>query len=246
MTARVAHLFRHPIKAIGREEVAEVDLIAGRTLPGDRRFAVAHDAAKLTDGDWVRCMNFIRGASSPKLMAVTLRSEGDLLHLSHPDRPDVALNPLTDSAALIDWVRPLVAEGRAAPARVFPAPAERGLTDTSAPTISLASLASHEAVAAMAAAPFQIHRWRCNIFVDGLLPWEEFDWVGQTLRLGAAEARVEARLDRCMATTVNTDTGDRDVPTLEILKDFGHQDFSVALVVTKPGRLAVGDEVTPL
>lgn len=246
MTARIAHLFRHPIKAIGREEVAEVKLIAGQTLPGDRLWGVAHEAAILTDGAWNRCMNFIRGASSPKLMAVTLRSEGDLLHLSHPDRPDIALNPATDGAALIDWVRPLVAEGRAAPSHVFPAPADRGLTDTSAPTISLASLASHEAVAAKAAAPFQIHRWRCNIFLDGLTAWEEFDWVGKTLRLGEAEARVETRLDRCMATTVNTDTGDRDVPTLEILDSFGHQDFSVALVVTKPGRLAVGDEVTPI
>lgn len=246
MTAHVAHLFRHPIKAIGREEVAEVELIAGQTLPGDRRFAVAHEAAKLIDGEWARCGNFIRGASSPQLMAITLRSEGDLLHLSHPDRPDLSINPTTDSAALIDWVAPLVDEGRAAPTAVFPAPADRGLTDTSAPTISMASLASHDHVAAKAAHPFQIHRWRCNIFLDGLPAWEEFNWVGKRVQLGTAEARVETRIDRCMATTVNTETGARDVPTLEILKDLGHQDFSVALIVTKGGTLRVGDEVTPL
>ncbi len=246
MTARVAHLFRHPIKAIGREEVTEVDLIAGQTLPGDRRFAVAHEAAKLEDGAWNRCVNFIRGASSPQLMAVTLRSDGDLLHLSHPDRPDLTINPATDGPALVDWVAPLVAEGRAAPTHLVPAPADRGLTDTSAPSISMASLASHDHVAAKAAHPFQIHRWRCNIFLDGPAPWEEFDWVGKTLKLGEAEARVEKRIDRCMATTVNTDTGQRDVPTLDILKDLGHQDFSVALIVTKGGRLRTGDEVTLL
>ncbi|MEC8667628.1 MAG: MOSC N-terminal beta barrel domain-containing protein [Pseudomonadota bacterium] len=246
MTARVAHLFRHPIKAIGREEVTEVDLIAGQTLPGDRRFAVAHERARLEDGAWNRCVNFIRGASSPRLMAVTLRSDGDLLHLSHPDRPDLTINPTTDGPALVDWVTPLVAEGRTAPTHLVPAPADRGLTDTSAPSISMASLASHDHVAAKAAHPLQIHRWRCNIFLDGPAPWEEFDWVGRTLKLGDAEARVEERLGRCMATTVNTDTGLRDVPTLDILKDLGHQDFSVALIVTKGGRLRTGDEVTLL
>ena len=246
MTARIAALYRHPIKAIGREEVDEVDLIAGQTLPGDRRWAVAHEAAKLQDGAWNRCVNFIRGASSPKLMAVTLRTEGDRLHLSHPDRPDLFIDPTTDEERLIRWVAPLVAEGRAAPTALVPAPADRGLTDTPDATISLASLASHQAVADKAAAPFEVHRWRCNIFVDGLTAWEEFDWVDRTIRLGEAEARVAFRIDRCMATTANTDTGERDVPTLEILDGFGHQDFSVALVVTKGGALRVGDEVAPL
>lgn len=241
--ATVAAIYRHPIKAIGREEVDEVDLIAGQTLPGDRLWAVAHEAAKLTEGEWNRCSNFIRGASSPKLMAVTLRTQGDQLRLSHPDRPDLLIDPARDGEALVAWVAPLVADGRAAPTRLVPAPADRGLTDSSAPNISLAGMASHQAVADRAAAPFAVHRWRCNIFLDGLAAWEELDWVGRTIRLGEAEAVVEKRIDRCMATTVNTDTGDRDVPTLEILKDFGHQDFSVGLVITKGGRLRTGDKV---
>lgn len=244
--ATVAAMYRHPIKAIGREEVDEVDLIAGQTLPGDRLWAVAHEAAKLADGEWNRCINFIRGASSPKLMAVTLKTEGAQLRLSHPDRPDILITPAIDGEKLVDWVTPLVEAGRAAPTHLVPAPSERGLTDTPDPSISLASMASHEAVAARAALPFAVHRWRCNIFLDGLTAWEEFDWVGRNIRLGEAEARVEKRLDRCMATTANTETGERDVPTLDILKDYGHQDFSVALIVTKNGRLRTGDRVDVL
>ncbi|WP_136636944.1 MOSC domain-containing protein [Pseudooceanicola onchidii] len=244
--ATVAAMYRHPIKAIGREEVDEVDLIAGQTLPGDRLWAVAHEAAKLAEGEWNRCVNFIRGASSPKLMAVSLKTEGKKLRLSHPDLADLLIDPATEGPALINWVRPLVDKGRAAPTHVFPAPIARGLTDTADPTISLAGMASHEAVAARAAGPFAVHRWRCNIFLDGLTAWEEFDWVGRTIRLGEAKARVEKRIDRCMATTVNTETGDRDVPTLDILKDYGHQDFSVGVIVTKGGRLRTGDKVEVL
>ena len=127
-----------------------------------------------------------------------------------------------------------------------PADIQRDWVVIDATDVILGRLASHAAVADKATEPFQVHRWRCNIFLDGLAAWEEFDWVGRTIRIGEAEAKVETRLDRCMATTVNTDTGIRNVPTLEILKGFGHQDFAVALVVTKGGRLRIGDEVTPL
>lgn len=243
MTARVASLWRYPIKAIGREAVDEVTLTAGQTFPGDRLWAVAHEASKATDGEWSRCVNFIRGASSPQLQAVNLRAEGDVLHLSHPARPDLALRPGTDDAALIAWLAPLVAEGRSRPVRLVEAPAGRGLTDTSDPSISLAGLASHAEVEAAAGGELSIHRWRCNIWIDGTAPWEEFGWVGQTIRIGEAELEGYKRIDRCQMTAANSETGERDVPMLDILAGFGHQDFTLGLKVTRGGRVAQGDSV---
>lgn len=248
---RVASLCRHPIKAIGREEVTSVALVAGQTLPGDRAWAVAHDSADVVSGEWTRCGNFIRAASSPALMAVTLTTEGETVHLRHPDRPDLSItladvgSPDGDAAqsALIKWLTPLVTAGRPAPARLIKAPDDHGMTDTSAPSISLASTASHDAVAAKAVIPMSRYRWRCNIWIDDTPAWEEFTWQGKTLRIGEAEVEVYKRLDRCMATTANPDTGERDIPVLDILKGFGHQDFSVGLKVTRGGKVSIGDKV---
>ena len=42
----VSALWRHPIKAHGRESVGHVSLVEGQTFPWDRRYAVAHERAK--------------------------------------------------------------------------------------------------------------------------------------------------------------------------------------------------------
>ncbi|MCP4818174.1 MAG: MOSC domain-containing protein, partial [Shimia sp.] len=81
-----------------------------------------------------------------------------------------------------------------------------------------------------------------NIWLDGFAPWEEFDWIGKTLRIGTTEIEVRERITRCLATTSNPDTGRRDADTLGVLNDsFGHQDFGVYGVVTKSGDITVGD-----
>ena len=73
---RLALITRHPIKAHGRELLASVVLSEGETLPFDRRWAVAHEAARLTPG-WVSCNNFLRGVKTPQLMAMEAAMEGN-------------------------------------------------------------------------------------------------------------------------------------------------------------------------
>ena len=77
MTATVSGLWRHPIKSHGREEVAEVHLSAGQTMPGDRIWAVAHEKSTADGREWVPCANFSRVSKAPELMAITARLESD-------------------------------------------------------------------------------------------------------------------------------------------------------------------------
>lgn len=243
MTPTVASLWRHPIKAIGRESIDSVHLKAGQTMPGDRLWAVAHEASKAEDGAWARCSSFVRAASSPALMAIEARSEGDMLHLSHPDQPPLTINTATDGAGLVDWLKPLISQGRAAPARLVRAPQDRGMTDTSEASITLGNLKSHRIVEARLGRDLSIHRWRCNVWIDGLAPWEEFDLIGKRFRLGTAEVEAFARIGRCEATSANPSTGRRDADLLSVLEDYGHQDFTIGLLVTSDGEVATGDRL---
>jgi uncharacterized protein YcbX len=86
-----------------------------------------------------------------------------------------------------------------------------------------------------------IHRWRGNIWLDGLGPWQEFEWLGRDIRIGSALLRVRERTDRCPATTANPDTGQRDADTLGALRHWGHMDFSVRAEVIEDGEIAIGD-----
>ncbi len=248
MTGRVAALWRHPIKGHGREALDRVTLSAGQTMPWDRRWAVAHELAEAEESAWSACQNFSRGAKAPALMAITARchEDGRRVTLSHPDRPDLTFDPDHESRAFLEWVRPLMPENRAQSARVIRVEG-RGMTDTDYPSISLLNLASNAAVGDAMAMDVSPLRWRGNVHIDGLGAWQEFDWVGKTIRVGDARLAVREPILRCLATTANPDTGLRDADTLGTLKKaFSHQNFGVYAEVTQTGDVTIGDTVEVL
>jgi uncharacterized protein YcbX len=248
MTARVTEIWRHPIKSHGRERVASVTLTAGRALPFDRRWAVAHEGSRFDAGDpqWQPCTEFSIGSKSPALQAIAVRSDitGGRLTLSHPDRPDITIDPddTGDGARFIQWVLPISNPDRMLPARLVRAP--QAMTDTDFASLSLINLASHRAVETQLGQRLSPLRWRGNLLVEGLEPWAEMGWIGRRLRLGSATAEVVEPITRCMATTANPETGRRDADTLKALKSgFGHQDCGVYLRITQDGVIADGDRI---
>ncbi|MCV6587099.1 MAG: MOSC domain-containing protein [Marinibacterium sp.] len=247
MTGQVASLWRHPIKAHGREEVLSTTLAPGCTMPGDRVWAVTHELSKATNADWSPCPNFSRAAKAPALMAIsaTYDEAAGQVTLRHPDRPDLTFAPDRDPQALINWVAPLMPADRAASVGLVRVPG-RGMTDSDFPSVSLCNLASHRAVEQKLGQPLSIHRWRGNIWCDGLPVWDEFDWVGREVQIGEAVLAVRERTTRCRATTANPETGAQDADTLGALQSWGHQDFSVCAEVLRGGTIRPGDTVTLL
>ena len=243
---RLTRITRHPIKGHGREDLASVLLIPGACLPWDRHWAVAHDAARLTEG-WNRCTNFARGAKAPGLMAITStlnEATGEVV-LSHPDRGTIRFRPddAADLPHFLDWVLPLNPPDRALPDRIVSMGV--GLTDSDFPSVSVLSETTLAALTQAMGTPLSPHRFRGNLWIDGAEPFAEFDWIGRRLCIGEVELEIRERITRCLATTVNPSTGLRDADTLGALeRGYGHQDFGVYAVVTKGGRIAIDDEWT--
>jgi uncharacterized protein YcbX len=244
---KVTNLWRHPIKSHGREALDEVTFEAGKTMPGDRVWAVAHEASKADNQAWVPCANFSRVAKAPKLMAITatLDTATNRVRLAHPDRPDLDFDPDIDTADFLAWVAPLMPENRAASTRIVRVPG-RGMTDSDFPSVSLCNMASHRAVEHRIGHPLSVNRWRGNVWFDGLPEWQEFDWINREVQIGQAVFRICERTTRCAATTANPDTGVRDADTLGALRHWGHQDFSVYAKVMRGGQVRPGDTVKVL
>lgn len=244
MTGRLAHIWRHPIKSHGIEPLPRVTLNAGEAIPFDRSWAVKHEGARMTGGDWAPCANFSRGAKASQLMAIKCKLDPatEQVTLTHPARPDLTLHPERDADKLIDWVQPLMPENRARSTEVVRA-ASQAFTDSPFPSISIANLATHKAVEAQLGQELALERWRANLWIDGMQPWEEFDWIGKTLTIGPTELRVEERITRCLATTANPATGERDADTLGALGHWNHRDFGIYVIVTKGGEISIDDEV---
>lgn len=243
MSATLAQIWRHPVKGIGTEALDHVSLSAGLPLPLDRAWAVLEDGGERAPG-WQPCRNFLRGAKGPSLMAVQARVAGDVVHLSHPDRPDFPLHLVEGAApALFDWLAPIYPETRRPPVALVRAPAE-GMTDAPFASVSVLGMASLRALSQKAGRPLDPRRFRGNLWLDGLAPWEEFDLVGKRLCIGPATLEVVEPITRCRATEADPETGERDVPTLQILEDgWGHTDFGVYARVLEGGDIALGDPV---
>jgi len=96
-------------------------------------------------------------------------------------------------------------------------------------------------------------RFRILIEVAGAeTPHQEDSWLGREVRIGEAVVRVTKPDARCVITTQDPDTGQRDFPTLHVIKQYrglrdGRKlDFGVYADVIRPGRVAVGDAVSPV
>ncbi len=252
MSARLAQIWRHPVKAHGRERVDMVTLGTGRALPWDRVWAVAHerscfDPERLA---WNPPGDFSRGASVPQLQQIECVSDPAhrTLTFHHPDRPALTIDPEDhgDGCSFIQWVMPISLGAKLLPSRFVRAPGE-SMTDTGYPSISLINLASHRALEGRIGRALSPLRWRGNLLIEGLAPWEEFDLVGRRLKLGAAELDVVEPITRCRMTEANPDTGQRDADTLGALRrGYGHQDFGVYARVTAGGAVAEGDTLEVL
>lgn len=243
---QLAAIHRHPIKALGTEEIPAVALRAGETLPGDREWALAHAGTPFDPAApaWTRCSAFLRGATFPTLMAVTAETgAAGALTLRHPALAPVTADPRAPEgeAAILAFAAALLPEAAPAPVRLARVPG-RGMTDSPEPTLSILSDASRRALSEHAGRRLDRRRFRGNLWLEGLGPWEEIDWVGRRLRLGGAVLRVTEPLGRCSATHADPETGRRDLDLLALLERvLGTTDFGVLAEVEEGGPVAAGD-----
>ncbi|MDH3667005.1 MAG: MOSC domain-containing protein [Paracoccaceae bacterium] len=248
MTAHVAEIWRHPIKSLGAERVPSVDLVAGATIPYDRAWALAHEKTRFDFDapEWTPCSAFLRCSIAPQFAAISARASDDgKLTLSHPKLGEITIDPddAADQARLIAWVTPICPEGPG-PLRLAKV-SGRGMTDTDFPSVSIKSLASLRALSQRMGTTLNPRRFRGNLWLDGLVPWEEFDWVGSEITVGGARLKVIERVERCNATKANPETGVRDADTLGALEThYGHKDFGIYAQVIAGATVSEGDPVS--
>ena len=96
-------------------------------------------------------------------------------------------------------------------------------------------------------------RFRMLFELHGCEPHEEDTWDGLVCEIGSAVIRVGGPVDRCAVTTRHPETGERDLDTLRLLKDYRGQResdgavlFGVYATVERPGVVRVGDAFAPM
>lgn len=253
---RIESLYRYPVKGLTPERLRRTTLTPGRCIPWDRAFALAQGDGAFDAGNpqWVAKSHFmclLKNAAIARLQTRFDEAAG-LLAITAPDGGHIEADPFTAAGqselgrfltfCLGDEAR-YGATGRQPTFHHVPA---HSFCDHKTQVISLIGRGSLTALEAAAGGGRDIRRFRANIYIQDIAPWEEFAWLGREITIGAARLQVQERIDRCGATSVNPDTGLRDAnPVRELQHGFGHIDLGVFATVLEGGEIKPGDAIKP-
>lgn len=252
MPITIAAIYRYPVKGLTPESLDQVALTPGEGLPQDRRFAIAHGSTQidLAAPTWLPKSNFLMLARNERLARLRTRfDEATGILTVQRDGKTVATGNIEDvtGRAVIEqfFAAYMGEESRGAP-KLVEAPGHM-FSDTPAKVVSIIGLESVRDVERVVRAPVDPRRFRANIYVEGGRAWEEFDWPGREIRIGKARLRVTKKIDRCAATNVDPETGQRDLNIpLALQRGFQHIEVGVYAEVLEGETIATGDTLTPI
>jgi uncharacterized protein YcbX len=233
------------------EDLQDVQLQAGRTLPGDRRFAIARGSARVDTAEpsWHPKDHFVTLMGEARLATLKSAFDADTgrLTIRRGGKP-VSQGKVTEATGrvLVDqfFAAYLDQAGSGAPKLIDSG--NRAMTDNRDPVVSLINLASVRDLERVVGRPVDPIRFRANIYIDGLPAWAEMSWIGQELRIGDCRLSVVEPIERCAATTVNPDTAERDINIPKALqRGYRHVNMGIYARLEEGGRIAVGAAVTP-
>jgi uncharacterized protein YcbX len=257
VTPRISWISLTPVKALAMEQVDEVELREDG-LQGDRRFFLVDDNNRLVND---------MGKHGPLQL---VRAEYD----AAAERLTLHLVDGTVVAGEVNRGEQLVTSFHRVPkpVRRVAGPWDEALSEVAGESVRLVApefggadrgrsgAASLLAEASLAAIALELgvdavdhRRFRMNFGIDGLAAHGEDTWIGRRVQIGDAVVVPTGNVGRCAITTQNPETGKPDLDPLKALARYRGDlptteplPFGVHASVAEPGRVRVGDAVTPL
>lgn len=231
---RVTGLWRYPVKSLGGEPLAAIE-VGEHGLTGDRRFGIVDQATG----------NVLTARREPQLLFASATWHDGEVAIVGPDGA-----AMDDDHALSEWLQRPVRLARAgAEGGVFENPLD---TETESNWVSWQGPghAWHDSrrtrvslVTTGTLGDWSPARFRANVLLEGE---DEDALVGSQVRLGNATLDVRKQVDRCVMVT-RAQPGlpvDRDV--LRTIHRERGGNLAIGALVAEPGQVAVGDQLTLL
>ena len=224
----VSGLWRYPVKSMAGEALASAD-ISWAGLAGDRRWAFVRPDSQDSGFPWYTIREFPGMSSYVALLGEPAR----------PDRSRVLIR--TPDGGRYDMTDPRLAAELGAELRVMRL--DRGAFD--AMPVSVISDSTVSALCTLAHVPRNELRFRPNVVVtlDSGVPFEEDEWVGSAVRIGAAVVRMDRRDSRCIIVNVDPARGLPDSRLLQVIGTTRGACAGVYGTTVRPGLIRVGDPV---
>lgn len=257
---RVVALYRYPVKGFTPETCHALTILPQGRVAGDRALGFRFGNSRAPDEAWTCKHEFVALVNTPGIARLRLGFDAATRRLRIAHGGAVLAEDTIDGGArariaeavarfvcALD-VNPLSGHPERLPLRLVGDGVTPRYQDNEAGQITLHSRASLASVATAVGDPgLDELRFRSNVVIDGVAPWEEQSWVGRKLRIGSVLFAVVKPKVRCLAIHANPQTGRRDLPLLATLKNVFAQPepvFAVALLTSgEGGVIRVGDDI---
>ena len=90
----------------------------------------------------------------------------------------------------------------------------------------------------------EVPRFRGNICVDGMEPWQEREWIGKVININNISFKVENNIPRCVAINLKPRTDDNSLNLLQSLKKtYDHFEMGIYLTPLDDGEINLGNKI---
>jgi uncharacterized protein YcbX len=247
--ARIAGIYRYPVKGLSPEQLSRAELTPGQTLVADRRYAIENGPSGFDPGmpKWLPKPHFLMLMRDEWLAGLRTRFDDatSVLSIDHNGRTAAAGDLATPEGrrTIENFFTATFPDLIKGPPKVLESPGH-SFSDVARKVVSIINLASVRAIENMVGAPVHPLRFRGNLHVEGWPAWHEFDLLDGMLAIGDTRLKVVKRIKRCAAVNVDPDTAQRDLAIPAALqRRLGHADCGIYAEVIEGGTITDGDTI---
>ncbi len=259
MSATISSINYCPVKSVSFQTIDKCEIKKDIGIIGDRIFAFAKDLdldkAQLFEkspeerkGKWNKVLTL---KNSPVLNKYNFLYKENSLTLTFKDKKilTININELSERQLLSSKIIEL--EKSLKVPIVLMKNEESPFFDTSISnkvdfinSISLINIQSVNDFQKKTNEKVEISRFRGNICIDGIIPWEEREWIGKTIKINNISFKVKKNIPRCVAINLKPTTDDNSLNLLQSLKkNYNHFEMGIYLTALNSGEINLGDKV---
>jgi uncharacterized protein YcbX len=247
--ARIAGIYRYPVKGLTPEQLSRAELSPGQTLAADRRYAIENGPSGFDPAEpkWLPKPHFLMLMRDEWLAGLQTHFDdaSHVLTIRHDGKIAVEgdLETAQGRAAVENFFTSTFPDLIKGPPKILTSPGH-SFSDVARKVVSIINLSSVRAIENLVGQPVHPLRFRANLYVEGWPAWHEFDLLDRTLAVGDTRLKVVKRIVRCAAVNVDPDTAARDLAIPKaLMQRLGHSDCGIYAEVIEGGTIAAGDTI---
>ena len=259
MSATISSINYCPVKSVSFQSIEKCEIKKDVGIIGDRIFAFAKDLdldkAQLFEkspeerkGKWNKVLTL---KNSPVLNKYNFLFKENKLTLTFKDKEILTINSSELSERQLLSNKIIELENSLKEPIVLMKNEESPFFDTSISnkvdfinSVSLLNMQSINDFQKKIDKKVEITRFRGNICIDGINPWEEQEWIGKIIKINNVSFKVEKKIPRCVAINLKPQTDDNSLNLLQALKKtYNHFDMGIYLTALDDGKINIGNSV---